>query len=303
MARMVNSSVSSRLYTRDKNSMRCYVHVLQNCLKSVFAISADNDCFQKIGLDFKQSKRTTEDSKCYGWIKDLPFGYWLIQDVEKRFSSLFLVTASFLKSSPKVCDIIVTQRREIAHSSFEALESRADEDGSASHSYSCLEAIFDVFQVVDEAVVEFLPRYEPRLHKILPSLQYCKTELNHVERDSSVYRDNNTRSPSCIHAFVRRDQAGAEENRSTWFVSSILPSLHILKGHGVLEGLVATWTVLVSCRKLIRSLCDSLDSFVSGDSTFGFSLQSMDSNNAESNELQRKSKCFSLKGQLIVMDP
>ena len=108
--------------------MRCYVHVLQNCMKLVFALCADENCLQKIGLDFKRAKCIIEYSKRYGWNKDLLVGYRLIQDVESRFGTFFLVTERFLKSSIKVYNIIVTQRWKIARRSFEALEGRNDED-------------------------------------------------------------------------------------------------------------------------------------------------------------------------------
>ena len=55
--------------------------------------------------------------------------------------------------------------------------------------------------------------------------------------------------------------------------------------------------------KLTRSMCDSLNSSVFSNSTFGFSLGSMDSNDAESIEPQRKRKHFSLKDQMTIMDP
>ena len=57
--------------------------------------------------------------------------------------------------------------------------------------------MLDAFQVVLEAVAEFQASHEPTLHKILSSMQYCKTELNHIERGGAVCRDNNiTRSLS-----------------------------------------------------------------------------------------------------------
>ena len=191
MARMTNSSVSSRVCPRDERWMRCYVHVLRNCMKTVFSLCTEDPSLQKIGLDFKSVKRIVEDSKRYGWNKDLPIGYRLIQDVDTRFGTLFLVTERFLKSSCKVWDIIITQGREIARSSFEALETMTnDATCSDNRTYPCLEAIVDAFKVVNEAVVEFQASHEPTLHKILPSLQYCKTELSHIELGSSVCREN-----------------------------------------------------------------------------------------------------------------
>ena len=104
---MANSTISSSISPRDEKWMRCCVHVLQNCMKSVFSQCGDDACLRKIGRDFKSVKRIAEDSELYGWNKDLIFGYKLIQDVDTRFGTLFLVTESFLKSSSKVWDIAV----------------------------------------------------------------------------------------------------------------------------------------------------------------------------------------------------
>ena len=82
--------------------MRSYVHVLQNCMKTVFCQCADDPTLQKFDVDFKHVKRIVEDSKRSGWNKKLPLGYRLIQDVDTRFGTLYLVTERFLKSSSKV---------------------------------------------------------------------------------------------------------------------------------------------------------------------------------------------------------
>ena len=92
MARMANSSVSTRVCARDEKWMRCYVHVLQNCTKSAFSVCADDSSMLKIEFDFKSVKRIVEDSKRYGWNNYLPVGYRLIQDVDTRFGTFFLVT-------------------------------------------------------------------------------------------------------------------------------------------------------------------------------------------------------------------
>ena len=163
--RMERSSVSSRICLRDEKWMRCYVHVLQNCMKYVFSQCGDDACLRKTGRDFKSVKRIVVDSERCGSNRDLSFGYKIIQDVETRFGTSLLVTERFLKSSSKVWDITVTQNREIARKSFEALGTTTiDESGSSSTSYPCLKAIFDVFKVVYEAVVEFQSSNVPTLH-------------------------------------------------------------------------------------------------------------------------------------------
>ena len=59
-----NSSDSSLVCASDENSMRCDDYVLQNCMKSVFSLCADDFCLQKIVHDFKYVQRIMEDSKC-----------------------------------------------------------------------------------------------------------------------------------------------------------------------------------------------------------------------------------------------
>ncbi len=79
--------------------------MLRSCvtefINSVFSLCADDSCLQKIEHDFKYVKRVVKDTKRYGWNKDLPIGYRLIQGVDTRFGTLFLVTERFLKSASK----------------------------------------------------------------------------------------------------------------------------------------------------------------------------------------------------------
>ena len=62
--------------------MRYHVHVLQNCMKSVFFQCGDDACLRYIGRDFKYVKRIVKDSERNGWNKDLPFGCKLILDID-----------------------------------------------------------------------------------------------------------------------------------------------------------------------------------------------------------------------------
>ena len=96
-----------------------------------------------------------------------------------------------MKSSSKVWSTVVTQSRDIARDAFNAIETMSS-DGAVHKllRYPCLEAIVDAFKVVYEAIVEFQASHEPTLHKILPSLQYCKKELSQIESGHSVCRGN-----------------------------------------------------------------------------------------------------------------
>ena len=227
MARMANSSVSSRVRARDEKWMRCYVHVLQNCMKSALSVCADDSVLQKIEFDSRSVKRIVEDSKRDGWKKDLLFNNRLIQDVETRFSTLYLVTERFMKSSSKAWDIIVRQSREIVRKSFEELETRAtDKTFSGSTTYPCLEAIVDAFKVVYKAIVEFQASHEPTLHKIFPSLQYCKIELRHIELGHSICRENNIMCRPSIYSMflcgLMKQELDEIEIHGLWLVACFL---------------------------------------------------------------------------------
>ena len=50
IALMENNSISSRVCPSDEKCIRCYVHVLQKRLKSVFSFSANHACLQKLSL-------------------------------------------------------------------------------------------------------------------------------------------------------------------------------------------------------------------------------------------------------------
>ena len=56
IARIESSSVSSRVHARDEKCMRCYVLVLQNCMKLAFSLCADDSSLQKIEFDFRTVK-------------------------------------------------------------------------------------------------------------------------------------------------------------------------------------------------------------------------------------------------------
>ena len=62
MARLANSSFSSRASARDEKWMRYYDQVLQNCIKSAFSLCADDSSLQKTEFDFTSIKLTVEYS-------------------------------------------------------------------------------------------------------------------------------------------------------------------------------------------------------------------------------------------------
>ncbi len=152
--------------------------------------ATDDPLLEKIADNVKLVKRIIEDSKRFGWNKNLPHGFRLVQDVETRFGTIFRVVERFLKSSTKVWSQVLTLNRTIARSSYEALETTAVNSSVGDVTFPAFEAVIDAFNPVYDAVVEFQGINEPVLHKILPSLQFCKTELGRIELEDSVICEN-----------------------------------------------------------------------------------------------------------------
>ncbi len=71
--------------------------------------------------DFKNVKRTMEDSKRYGLNSYFQHGFRLLQDVETRFSAVYLVLERFLKFMMDVRNIILSENKNGEHISFESL--------------------------------------------------------------------------------------------------------------------------------------------------------------------------------------
>ena len=79
--------------------MKCYVHVTQQRMLSVFEIRSDHPFLYKVSSDLKFWKRIVEYSKCFGWNKDLMSGHMLMQNVETRFGTVYLVCNQSMEHS------------------------------------------------------------------------------------------------------------------------------------------------------------------------------------------------------------
>ena len=106
MAKMANSSMSFRLVCRDEKWMRCFVQFLSNCMKLVFQRCGGDHVLARVSDNFRAVKRIVEDSKRFGWNKNLSHGYHLNPDIETRSGTILLVTERFLKSASKAWTII-----------------------------------------------------------------------------------------------------------------------------------------------------------------------------------------------------
>ena len=161
MVKMVNISVSSRMPCRDERWMRCLVHILNTSIKYSFKNCKNDPMLCKILEQYKVVKRIVEDSKRSGWNSMLPHRYHLLQDMETRSGTNFLVAERFLKSSSeKGWNIVLSQNRTIAKESFESLEK----------SFPYIDATVESFTHVYDATVEFEKSDAPTSHRVLPHL-------------------------------------------------------------------------------------------------------------------------------------
>ena len=78
-------------------------------MKAAYEKCAHDSTLAKVMEDFKSVKKIVEDSKRYGWNKNMPHGLHLVQDVETRFGSIFLVAERFLKSATDVWRLLCTE--------------------------------------------------------------------------------------------------------------------------------------------------------------------------------------------------
>ncbi len=75
--------------------MRFLEYVLSNCMKFVLKKFKNDSIWEKVGEEFKAEKKIIEDSKRFGWNTLMPNTYHLLQDIEIRFVSNFLVAKTF----------------------------------------------------------------------------------------------------------------------------------------------------------------------------------------------------------------
>lgn len=196
MACVAGSSVSRNIAPLDQTWMRCFVHVLHNSMKAAMESCTTDDILVKTAEDFNSMKKIVKHSKKNGWNSSLPVGFRLIQEVETRFGTHFLVAERFLKSATKVWDLIKAQNYAAAKTKFESIQS-STENGV---SYPTIEAIVDAFRPVYDATVSFETSNVPMLHQVLPHLQDIIMELSRIERGGLVERDENQRITPSLYS-------------------------------------------------------------------------------------------------------
>jgi len=196
MACVAGSSVSRALAPLDQTWMRCHVHVLHNVMKHMMKNCNTDQILIKIAEDFKSMKKVVENSKRYGWNSMLPLSYRLIQEVDTRFGTHFIVAERFLKSASRVWDLIKAQNLSAASTKFESIL-QLTENGV---SFPTIEAIVDAFKPLYNGTVLFQTSNEPKLHEVLPNLQYMLKELSRIEHGDFVEREENLRVRPSIYS-------------------------------------------------------------------------------------------------------
>ncbi len=101
-ARVAHASVRSDLHTPDETYMGCMAHFLNNAMKNSIVNCYSDSLLQVLAADFTAMKRIAEDSNKREWNRYVQDGYRLIQEVEKRFGTHYMVVERFLKSSSHV---------------------------------------------------------------------------------------------------------------------------------------------------------------------------------------------------------
>ena len=107
MVRLAGSSVSRNEYEPDEGWMRCYVHMLNNAMKSARDVIQKDPLLCRVATDFNAMKKIVADSNHAEWNSWLPHWYHLRQEVETRFGTYYLVFERFLNSSDAVRTILL----------------------------------------------------------------------------------------------------------------------------------------------------------------------------------------------------
>ncbi len=142
IANVAGSSARKSVLEQRENWMRCYVHVLNNVMKSSIAKCENRPRISRVHQDFNQLKKVVGDSNSSGWNSWLPHRYNLRQAIDTRFGTYCLVFERFLKSSHKVWPLIVHHRKNFAMEGNEALLRHTDHITGLASSFSALEVFF-----------------------------------------------------------------------------------------------------------------------------------------------------------------
>lgn len=129
MDKVAGSSVSFRFQSDSTRWMGCVLRQINTAMKAYLNAMTENDDLGLICRDLNSVKLIVRVFKQIGLNGKLPYGYHLIQDVETRFGSSFLVLQRFLKSADLIEYLLSTGNHSTALSAFRSLQTSVDEDG------------------------------------------------------------------------------------------------------------------------------------------------------------------------------
>ncbi len=181
MTKMTGSLISKNRNTLEHRWIRCHVHTPNYALKATFHQFKNDPELHRVCSDFKNLKRIMEDDQRPEWNNCLPPGFKLVQDVQKRFSSTFLVVERFFKSASKAWVVLMKQKHDGSLNAYWSLE-RSKNDSESEICFRALQAISDVYEQFYQTTVHLDDSKYPSIQLALLSLYNCVRNLeSHVQ--------------------------------------------------------------------------------------------------------------------------
>ena len=138
-------------------------------------------------MAFWGMKKIVEDSKRAGWNYCLPIGYRLVQKVETRFRTHFLVVQRFQKSPDNIYSINSYSSRKTFMQLFQSIAKQTTPDGRVV-GYPTLEEIFDALAHFYVAIIRFQEAKHPAIHKVFPTTIDCQKQVENIIAGGKVMK-------------------------------------------------------------------------------------------------------------------
>lgn len=193
MAKMAGGSVSQKIRRWDETWVGCIAHSLNTAMKATIqAVGRAEGSVALIGKEMGIIKEIVRYFKKSGLNNDLPEGFKLIQEVETRFSTTFLVAERFLKSYHLLEPIIEKSQSESIKKLWHSLQTTTFYQRFVS---TTAQSVVDCFDVIVEVQKAMEASNYPTLHRVLPGLieiEKCVTGISMgnpiSDSDSGVHR-------------------------------------------------------------------------------------------------------------------
>ena len=98
-----------------------YVPLHKQYHEAMHSVLNSRQILQNMASDFRAMKKIAEDAND-GWKQYLSNGFTLIQELETRFRTQYLVADRFSKSALKVLIVLKIENRSIATTAFEEMK-------------------------------------------------------------------------------------------------------------------------------------------------------------------------------------